>query len=279
MTLDEFVKKYLGTKVDFDGQWGGQCVDLYRVYVKEVLGFPQSPGVGGAAEIWDTAGDKYDYILNTPTGVPQPGDIVIWNRRVGGGFGHVAIFLSGNANSFTSLDQNWPTLDLVTKTQHTYTNVIGWLHPKENMANELEICLKDRQKFWDERDSLLRELQADSVEGGINTIRGLRSRITDLTNQLGTAQAEVTNKEEIISRLNTSLLQKDDEIKTLDDKLNLAAETITQLGKDKGNLAIEVEQLKIQVETLKQAQAEGSVTITLSDLFKLIWNQKITIKR
>ena len=44
MTLTQFIKKYLGTKVDFDGKYGAQCVDLYRQYCAEVLGVPQSPG-------------------------------------------------------------------------------------------------------------------------------------------------------------------------------------------------------------------------------------------
>jgi hypothetical protein len=150
---------------------------------------------------------------------------------------------------------------------------------KISMANELEVCLKDRQKFWDERDSLLRELQADTVEGGISSIRGLRSRITDLTKQLGTAQAEVKNKDEIVSRLQAALLLRDDDVKQLESRLDLCQNEITQLGRDKGNLAIEVEQLKIQVETLKQQATEGAVTLSVADLFKLIWNQKITIKK
>ncbi|WP_252722587.1 hypothetical protein [Treponema phagedenis] len=37
MSLDEFVKKYLGKKVDYDGHYGAQCVDLFRQYCKDVL--------------------------------------------------------------------------------------------------------------------------------------------------------------------------------------------------------------------------------------------------
>lgn len=273
MTLQQFKEKYLGKKVDFDGYYGGQCVDLYRQYVKEVLGFPQSPGVGGAAEIWDSASPEYyDFIPNSPTGVPTAGDIVIWNRRAGGGFGHVAIFLRGDVNSFVSLDQNWPTLDKVTETVHNYTNVIGWLHPKEIMANELETCLKDRQKFWDERDDLLRAIGAASVEEGKSMVGGFKSRITDLSNQLGTAQAEVKNKEEQVVRLKAEIANLENQLKERTDQVN-------QFARDKGELAVQVEQLKVQVETLKQQAANGEVTLTIKELFSLIWNQKITIKK
>jgi len=173
MNLDDFIKKYLGKKIDYDLSYGGQCVDLFRQYVKEVLGFPQSNPVGGAADIWHTASEKYyNFIKNTPNGVPEKGDIVIWNRNAGKGFGHVAIFLEGNVGKFTSLDQNWPTLNKVTKTSHYYKNVIGWLHPKEvpmsddpDIQKKLESCMKDREKFWkevsqleEEIDKFLREL-------------------------------------------------------------------------------------------------------------------------
>lgn len=158
--MQQFVDKWLGKKADFDGHYGGQCVDLYRFYVKEVLGFPQSPGVGGAAEIWDSASPEYyDFIKNDPLAVPEPGDIIIWNRRVGGGFGHVAIFLHGDVNRFTSLDQNWPTLDKVTETEHTYSSVIGWLRPKEPMSDALQECLRQHKSLVDETVELKKEVE------------------------------------------------------------------------------------------------------------------------
>lgn len=117
------------------------------------------------------------------------------------------------------------------------------------------------------------------LDGLATKLSGKDSRITDLTNQLGTAQAEVKNKEEIISRRDAELLTAHADVKALLDRVEEAAKTIERLGKDKGNLAIEVEQLKIQVETLKAAQTQGELTITLKELFLLLWNQKITIKK
>ena len=37
ISLTQFIKKYLGTKVDYDGHNGPQCVDLARQYYDEVL--------------------------------------------------------------------------------------------------------------------------------------------------------------------------------------------------------------------------------------------------
>jgi archaellum component FlaC len=284
MTLTEFKNKWLGKPADYDGQYGNQCVDLYRFYVKEVLGYPQSPGVGGAAEIWDSADPKYyDFITNDPNNLtqhPEPGDIVIWNRRMGGGFGHVAINLRATGTELSLLETDGTTgSGLVQQKIRSYTNVIGWLHPKELMADPLQVCLTDREKFWKERDELLSALGATDVEGGKSAIAGLKSRITDLTNQLGTAQAEVKNREEQVSRLKQ---QVSDLSFQLEDAVNQAKskqQEINQFAQEKGALVVENEQLRVQVDTLKQQVTNGEITLTFKELIKLILQQKITIKK
>lgn len=158
MNLDQFITKYLGKKVDFDSYAAGQCVDLYRQYVQDVLGFPQSPSVRGAADIWETyLRDYFERITNTPKGLPQKGDIVIWNKEAGGGYGHVAIFLEGTVNQFISLDQNWPTLSEVTKTKHSYQNVLGWLRVKQTQSQEENMSqLLDFLGMPDEQSAITR---------------------------------------------------------------------------------------------------------------------------
>lgn len=85
MTLAEFVKKWLGKKADFDGAYGAQCVDLYRMYCKEVLQVPQTPPVEGAKDIWDKRG-----VLKAREGKPEPGDVLVYGESYGK-YGHVAI--------------------------------------------------------------------------------------------------------------------------------------------------------------------------------------------
>lgn len=270
MSLNQFIDKWLGKKADFDGYYDGQCVDLYRFYVKEVLGFPQSPGVGGAAEIWDSASPEYyDFIKNTPTGVPQKGDIVIWNRRAGGGFGHVAIFIEGNVNEFTSFDQNWPTLDVCTLTKHNYTNVIGWLHPKGNM-DEISVKKTDFENLVHKStmyDQILAKYDVADTEALYRMISGKDSRITDLGNEVGRYKAEVKNKEEIISRRDADLLVLKTDVNDLMDRLNEAALQIEKLGKEKGSLAIEVEQLKVKIKTLETQPQGITKDSTLQQVF------------
>lgn len=149
MTFDEFISKYDGKGIDFDGELGNQCMDLYRAYVKEVLNFPQSEPVKGAADVWDKyLMGYYTRINNSPDGIPQKGDIVIWGRSSGLPYGHIAIFIEGTAGSFTSFDQNWPPGSLCHKQGHRYNNVLGWLHPKGDIMPPDEGALKELQERY-----------------------------------------------------------------------------------------------------------------------------------
>ena len=50
MTLEDFIITYIGKKVDFDGSYGAQCVDLFRQYNKDVWGNPHTGAVKGAKD-------------------------------------------------------------------------------------------------------------------------------------------------------------------------------------------------------------------------------------
>jgi hypothetical protein len=114
MTLADFIDKWNGETADWDHHYGGQCVDLFRYYCDQVLGISQPNSVGGAVNFWGNYDadsklkDNFDKVVNTPAGVPQYGDVIVWSGSVAGGLGHISIFLSGDVNSFVSLDQNWP---------------------------------------------------------------------------------------------------------------------------------------------------------------------------
>jgi surface antigen len=135
MTLTEFKNKYLGKQVEYHSYGAGalnQCVDLVNKYIVDVLGYDHIIGTN-AKDFKDRFNkEQFTWIPNTPEAVPQKGDIVVWNGRVGGGAGHVAIVLDANVNTFTSLDQNWSKVERVTIEDHNYNNVSGWLRPKSN---------------------------------------------------------------------------------------------------------------------------------------------------
>lgn len=140
--MQDFINKWTGVGCDFDGWYGNQCVDLFNQYNQDVVGADRlfTPTTGGAADLWnDFAGPgnvSYRKIENTPDGVPQEGDVIIWaaNTAVTGGAGHVAIATANcNVNSIDSFDQNYPTGSLPHVQHHPdYTGVLGWLRPLKN---------------------------------------------------------------------------------------------------------------------------------------------------
>ncbi len=146
MNLDTFIKKYNGKKIDFDGHYQNQCMDLYRFYVSEVLELPQSPGVSSAYQVFDTASTKdYDKIRNTPSGVPKKGDIIIWQKGYGG-YGHIAIVVDANVNGILSFDQNHTgRLDPCQLVNHNYNLVLGWLHPRGGQMEGRTLWFKTKK--------------------------------------------------------------------------------------------------------------------------------------
>lgn len=136
MTYNEFVKAYNGKATDYDGAYGAQCVDLIKLYLNKVFGI--KPGSWGNAKYYWLNFSKHSEltknftkIKNTPSFVPQKGDIMVWDGDVGGGCGHGAICTGeGNTSEFYSYDQNWNG-KAMHKVKHGYDNVYGVLRPKD----------------------------------------------------------------------------------------------------------------------------------------------------
>lgn len=179
MTLQEFKVKYLGKQVEYHSFGAGalyQCVDLINAYINQCLDNntkDYTEIIGANAKDFKTKFDPqdFDWIDNTPPGVPQTGDIMVWNGKAGGGVGHVAIFLEGDASTFRSLDQNWSQVERVTLENHTYTNVSGWLKPKNQVqavdSSEFERVkklLKDNEETNKQKDELIKNLNTEITE-------------------------------------------------------------------------------------------------------------------
>lgn len=130
-----FIDEWNGKFIDVDGypkSWPYQCKDLVQKYVTECLALPELPP-GDAWAMFNAAPDSlYTKILNTPSNVPQKGDIMIWKRSWWAGlpFGHIDIFVAGDVNRFTSFAQNWPNKSACHIQPHNYNYVMGWLRRK-----------------------------------------------------------------------------------------------------------------------------------------------------
>lgn len=132
MTLQEFIDLNAGQYVNFDTMYGPQCMDLYRKYVQDVLGFNQSKPVRNAAAVWyNYPLALYERIANGPTNYPQPGDIVIWSKWYSRSLtGHIAICVDAGDSWLTCFSQNDPGGTPAMLKEYGYRHVLGWLRPK-----------------------------------------------------------------------------------------------------------------------------------------------------
>lgn len=165
MILQEFINKYNGKKVDYDHAFGAQCMDLYRFYMKEVWGLPQTPSVKGAYQVFNTLPQGFQKFIN---GIPQPGDVITWNE----GYvenGHIAIVVSTKGSTFMSFDQNNPTNSPCRIAEHTYKNVIGWFRPE-----------RKSMPYYIERPS---KIDPSKTEVGIAIDQGEQTTILWATNE------------------------------------------------------------------------------------------------
>lgn len=114
MCLDEYVIKYNGKKIDFDGVYGAQCVDLFRHYSKEYLTIPEHTGscstTGGAKDLYIDypkmpLEKKYFYRISAKKGI-FAGDVAIWDSTETNKYGHVAIVLGELNNSLIVFEQD-----------------------------------------------------------------------------------------------------------------------------------------------------------------------------
>ena len=128
LTLTQFINKYLGTKVDFDGQYGYQCVDLYRQYCKDVLNIPQTPSVEGAKDIIKHPGSLLVTKENTLADYSR-GDILIWGATKNNKHGHVAILVDVyNTKYFIVLEQDGIRQNGVKLAFRSRENLLGCLY-------------------------------------------------------------------------------------------------------------------------------------------------------
>lgn len=231
MTLDEFVNKYNGQKLDVDGQYPGQCVDLAKAWTTN-LGYS---GCHGNAIDWkQNASATLTWTDNTPTGVPKAGDLVVWGSGIGSIYGHIAIFVSGNTNSFVSFDQNYPTGSPCKKVTHNYNAVKGWLHPK---VLDAPVPIPPPQPPVDQCQTYKDQLDTANAKVSelYSTIDGLKVKQTEckalvdaMGRELANAKTTIENQEVNIQTLITEDAKSQEKIKVLEAQLTQCQNPTTE---------------------------------------------------
>jgi hypothetical protein len=147
MTLQEFIDKYKGKPVDFDGAFGAQCVDLVRQYFKEVWGLPKQPeSVIGAQDFFfkhESRPIQQQYCNCTAfDGSLQPpkGSVLIFKSTGSNEYGHIAICVATDTLGVNVMEQDGIANEKALKEGReqkgayighwNYDRLVGWLTKK-----------------------------------------------------------------------------------------------------------------------------------------------------
>ena len=85
----------------------GQCFDLANVYWAKLFGHGlKGAGAADIPNVNNFTNEAHVY-NNTQSFLAKPGDVVVFPRTFGGGYGHVAIVISATLNAITVIEQNW----------------------------------------------------------------------------------------------------------------------------------------------------------------------------
>ncbi len=250
--LDKFIAENTGKGIDTDSAYEFQCVDLMHKYIQDVLGILNLRVLAAPAarDIYNNypnifGHELFEKIPNTPTGVPVKGDIVLYDWPP---YGHVDIFIQGDAHSYRSFSQNWPTGSKSIVVNHpNYNGVLGWLRyfppsaPTEPMATitqkELDEIRKDRDQHWNYFTAAKETIDSlNSIIKDKNTsISGLQGQVSSLTTQVSTCQStEQTLKNQAIKvpELTEQINQLTFDLQKARDNNASAQRTIAQLRID-----------------------------------------------
>ncbi len=138
MTLDQFVKKYNNTAVDFDKKYGAQCVDLFNFYNAEVVGAPWigTPATNGARDLFEVdSSARRAYYDALPASTPfVDGDVLVYGephgRYVENGrmmfLGHVNIYIGAGL----VIEQNGKVSQKTVVREVFKIGLLGLLRPK-----------------------------------------------------------------------------------------------------------------------------------------------------
>ena len=233
MTFQKFLETWNGKYCEVAGSANAknQCTDLANAFLRDVLGLPIIE--------WTNACDfplkwKYEEIPNDDKDdLPREGDLIIWSSNVGGGAGHISIFIEGNTSSFRSFEQNWPRGTPCHVQGHTYANVIYFLRynkPEEPSMTKDEQRALEAIRSFKETES---KLQDGNLEGAANAGIGAWRDLATIRKLLNTTAELLKVAENSIKTLNGKLASETTEKDLLAKDLKTAKKSIEKLTAEK----------------------------------------------
>ena len=137
LTQKEAVKYALsmvGKGYDYDNAYGWQCFDTANYYWHQLFGHGLKGN--GAADIPTHNNFKGEATVheNTKSFLAKPGDLVIFNRNYGGGYGHVSIVVGATLDQLDVVEQNFlggglNKTEVTTRRKHNYDFPMWFIRP------------------------------------------------------------------------------------------------------------------------------------------------------
>jgi hypothetical protein len=168
-----------------------QCVDLANDYIKRVLNLPIIEWTN-AIDFPKKAGNKYDWVLNTPTNIPPEGALMIFNI---GAVGHISVFIEGNLSLFRSMDQNYPLYTPCHVVQHNYSKVVGWLIPKSAIIDDMT----------DDQSRALKIIEEYKVKANHGNLEGAANAAVSAAKEIGDIKSSLSDKQTLLITCQTNL--------------------------------------------------------------------------
>src|SRR5699024_3483128 len=119
---------------DYDNAYGWQCFDTANYYWHQLFGHGLKGA--GAADIPTHNNFKGEATVyeNTKSFLAKPGDLVVFNRNYGGGYGHVSIVVGATLDQLDVVEQNWlggglNKTEVTTRRKHNYDFPMWFIRP------------------------------------------------------------------------------------------------------------------------------------------------------
>lgn len=141
--FNEFKNKYLGKKVDIDGAYGGQCVDLFNAWNKDYNGvYINCRPSGYARSLAENKANNgmLNYFKETQVNNMIEGTVVVYGKCKFAPEGHVCFFIKDNGNgTYRALQQNYNNKQYVTIDNNPYEGIIGAFIPNQLIRTSTNI--------------------------------------------------------------------------------------------------------------------------------------------
>lgn len=135
MVFQDFINKTKGKKIDVDGLYGGQCVDLFnywnKLYNNVYINCKPSGYARSLAENKKNNG-ILKYFKETAVNNMIEGTVVVYGKCKFAPDSHVCFFIKDNGDgTFQALQQNYNSKQYVTINNNPYEGIIGAFIPNQ----------------------------------------------------------------------------------------------------------------------------------------------------